>query len=146
MGWFMCHTLWLQRILREGRKRQRRARGEGTQRGQGAGDKEAIRQLISFTGRNLSSRGRKCHPAVPVGIGGERQAPVHLRGPADTEQSPRGRRASPESPTGTSPKGGRGTSGSGCSWAHPSLLSVHLQLLREMVRLGVGGETKKINV
>ena len=50
----------------------------------------------------MSSKGRGRLPALPVGISSERQAPLHLRGPAHNEQSPRGRRAGSESPSGTS--------------------------------------------
>lgn len=55
-----------------------------------------------LTGRNLSSCGRRCYPAMPMGLCSQCQEPVHLRGPATTEQSPCGRRSSPEGLTGNS--------------------------------------------
>lgn len=97
----MCHVLCMQRIVREGRK-DRGASAEREPRDVRGREMKKIYGSLSPTGRNLSSRGRRCHPALPVGISSERQAPVHLRGAASTEQSPCGRRSSPESPAGTS--------------------------------------------
>lgn len=101
-------------------------------------------QPMSFAGRDLSSRGRSRHPAMRVGVSSERQAPLHLRGPAGTEQSPRGRRSSPESPTGTS-KGGRGRPVLGIA-RQILLCFLHTPRLPwEVVRLELG-EAKEIRM
>lgn len=74
-----------------------------------------------------------------VGIGSERQAPLHLRSPAGTEQSPRDRRSSPESPTGTS-KGMRGRPVLGIT-CQILLCFLHTpRLLWEVVRLEGGSK------
>lgn len=108
-----CPALWMQRILR-GEERTGEGQGRGKPVMVGMGDRGwgDLWQPVSFTGRDLSSRGGRRPPALPVGISSERQAPLHLCGPASTEQGPRGRRASPESPPGTSLCGREGEASS----------------------------------